>query len=60
MGGKNYIKFNAGESADFEICFMISDNNIGKTYLMFYSVNSLSQSLRNGYPLYDLTGIRSR
>lgn len=60
MGGKNYIKLNAGESADFEICFMISDNNIGKTYLMFYSVNSLSQSLRNGYPLYDLTGIKSR
>mgnify|MGYP003294384438 CR=1 FL=1 len=58
-GDRNSLRLDAGESADFEVCFMISDNSIGKTYLQFYRIgNSESSSFRKGYPLYDLTEIK--
>lgn len=59
MGGKNYVNLEAGETADFEVCFMIADNNVGKPYLTFYCTNSSEiQSLSSGNPLYDLTEVK--
>lgn len=60
MGRKNYVNLAAGESADFEVCFVCSDNRLENLYLSFYTVgNSLSQSLRDGYPIVELSDLKS-
>lgn len=35
---KNYIGLEAGESADFQVCFLCSENMLNNAYLSFYSV----------------------
>lgn len=59
MGEKNYVNLAAGESADFEVCFVCSDNRLEDLYLSFYTIgNGLSETLRDGYPLVDLSDIK--
>lgn len=59
MGFKNYVNLEAGESADFEIRFVCSENRLGNLYVSFYTTgNSFSESLKRGFPMYSLCDLR--
>lgn len=49
---KNYVKVEAGESADFQICFLCSENKLNDLYMSFYYNGA--DSFRNGDPLFKL------
>lgn len=54
-GSKNHVILEPGESADVELAFLVSDDTINNAYLNFYVIgNSLSSSINNGYPVFDI------
>lgn len=55
-GGRNSVTLGAGQSTDVQIAFLVPDDYTDEMFINFVRYgNSYSQSLKEGYPIFDVS-----
>ena len=59
-GDKNHVILEPNETVDVEMCFLVPETRLGNMYFNFMTVgNGYSQSIKNGYPIFDFTALKA-
>ncbi len=59
-GDKNHVILESNETVDVEMCFLVPETRLGNMYFNFMTVgNGYSQSIKNGYPIFDFTALKA-